>query len=518
MTPSNSNLTAAQQELLHWHYKLSHVGLSTVHNLTRWRCPLAQHNPTPIPKSSLPCIYNVPHTSFNGLKCLACSIARAHHWSPSITQVGSSQAHHSSIKTNHLLPGQCVSCDHYTSLVAGSVVSQSGYSSSRDGYWDHLYVDHASGQIFHRAWHSLHALDTLCGKQPFEQSASDYDLSIKHYHTDNSVFCSDKFHSNCTTQGQKLTFSGVGAHHQNSVAEQAIGSICAMARANMLHAQLCWPSCSPIDLWPLAMSYAIWVHIRLPPNGSGLSPEELWTRTTSDGTSFQRCHVFGCTVYVPEPALQDGKKVPKWASWSRQGIFVGFLSEHSSSVPLVLNPMTQHILPQYHVIFDDDFATVPSLNTIEEWDKLFDQLFDTATESYIDPDDHIDSLHQSPLLDPTGESIHDSAVEFLRVVPPDLLPTNAHLHANKLRPVHPAPVSAELAAPERESLASEGGDPLAVSEGDPSPPHRLPSPSPAHSPITHHPTSPVPPDSAGDSLAPTPALPCYPARTGRGTW
>lgn len=34
---TNQNLTAAQRELLVWHFKLSHAGLSTVHNLCRQR-------------------------------------------------------------------------------------------------------------------------------------------------------------------------------------------------------------------------------------------------------------------------------------------------------------------------------------------------------------------------------------------------------------------------------------------------------------------------------------------------
>lgn len=91
----------------------------------------------------------------------------------------------------------------------------------------------------------------------------------------------------------------------------------------------------------------------------------------SDGSSLQHCQVSECPVYMLDLALQDGEKIPKWDSCLRQGISAGFLSKHSSLVPLVLNPTTQHILPQYHVIFDDDFTMVPSLNTIEEWNKTF---------------------------------------------------------------------------------------------------------------------------------------------------
>ena len=76
-------------------------------------------------------------------------------------------------------------------------------------------------------------------------------------------------------------------------------------------------------------------------------------------------------MYVLEPALQDGKKIPKWQPRARLGIFMGFLQVHSSLVPLVLNVSTGKISPQYqyHVVFDDEFSTVNSLPTEDSLDK-----------------------------------------------------------------------------------------------------------------------------------------------------
>jgi hypothetical protein len=67
---------------------------------------------------------------------------------------------------------------------------------------------------------------------------------------------------------------------------------------------------------------------------------------------------------------------------------VGFSEEHSSLAPLVYNPRTQHVSPQYHVIFDDKFSTVPSLYTEAERDVRWQTLFDTIDRDlYIDPED-----------------------------------------------------------------------------------------------------------------------------------
>jgi hypothetical protein len=184
---------------------------------------------------------------------------------------------------------------------------------------------------------------------------------------------------------QTLTFSGVGAKFQNGVAENAIGFITSMARANMIHATIHHPRHKFINSWPLAMSYAIWCYNKVPSKGgTGWSPEELWTKFKAPRSALPRAHVFGCPVYVLDPKLQDGQKIPKWDCKARQGIFVGFSSEHSSTVPLVLNPKTGCISPQYHVIFDDAFTTVPSLTTETELNELFECLFWTAREKFVD--------------------------------------------------------------------------------------------------------------------------------------
>ena len=86
-------------------------------------------------------------------------------------------------------------------------------------------------------------------------------------------------------------------------------------------------------------------------------------------------HVWGCPVYVLEPALQDGKKIPRWKPRSRRAVFLWLSPQYASTVPLVLNPATSHISPQFHVIFDDLFSTVVStLESSEEppiqWEDL----------------------------------------------------------------------------------------------------------------------------------------------------
>eukprot|EP00804_Cyclotella_cryptica_P008162 CCRYP_004639-RA/>CCRYP_004639-RA protein AED:0.41 eAED:0.32 QI:0/0/0/0.66/1/1/3/0/424 len=254
-----------------------------------------------------------------------------------------------------------------------------GHSSSCNGYTcGTIYVDHCSTFIYIHHQLTTAASDTICGKMLLESEAADVGVTIRQFHSDNGVFSSKEFREHCTCFGQTLHFSGVGAHHQNAVTKRATQTVTNMARANMLHATLHWPDLSFIDLWPLAMNYAVWAYNKLPQHGAGLSPEELFSGIKCPRSHLPRAHVFDCPVYVLDPCLQDGKKIPKWESRARQGIFVGFSLHHSTSVALILNPRTQHISPQFHVIFDDAFTTVPSLTNESEQDHRFEQLFSTS--------------------------------------------------------------------------------------------------------------------------------------------
>ena len=65
-------------------------------------------------------------------------------------------------------------------------------------------------------------------------------------------------------------------------------------------------------------------------------------------------------------------------------------------MPLILNLRTGHLSPQFHVVFDDDFSTVPSLSSDSEpspfWDTIDLEentlriLLDDNTSSFLDKD------------------------------------------------------------------------------------------------------------------------------------
>ena len=90
------------------------------------------------------------------------------------------------------------------------------FGCEKDGYTcGTLFVDHASGKIFNFSQLSTTAAETVQSKLRLEAMARQEGFRIKAYHSDNDIFTSKEFKSDCDGQQQTYTFRGVGAHHQN---------------------------------------------------------------------------------------------------------------------------------------------------------------------------------------------------------------------------------------------------------------------------------------------------------------
>ena len=59
-------------------------------------------------------------------------------------------------------------------------------------------------------------------------------------------------------------------------------------------------------------------------------------------------HVLGCPVFVLDPRLLDGKKLPKWTPRVWRGPFLGNIPQHSTLVGRILNMSTGSVTPQFH--------------------------------------------------------------------------------------------------------------------------------------------------------------------------
>lgn len=383
MEVSNNNLNASQKELLLWHTKLSHAHLRWVRALLGSRSwlhdPSHASNPSPI----IPPVNKAASTAdVSGMKCACCVMAKAHVRTPNTTQLRTIDE--MVLKRNHLQRGERVSLDHYVASRPGRMWNTRSCGKGNQYNGGSLYVDHASTFMFNYSQHTLQAAETIRGKTLFEQEARNIGVNIKSYRTDNGVFASQAFKQHCASQDQDLSYSGPHAQHENGVAERAIKTVSQWARANLIHLALRWPAAAQLTLWPMAMSYSVWCYNRLPKEGCGMSPMEMWYQSRSDHLELRRARPFGCPVYVLDHKLANGQSIPKWNPRARLGMFVGFSPHHSSLVPLVLNLRTNSITPVYHLIFDETFSTVTSTMTPAQLNTQWATLLRSSSECFVD--------------------------------------------------------------------------------------------------------------------------------------
>ena len=89
-----------------------------------------------------------------------------------------------------------------------------------------IFVDHASGFVFVVMQVNLTTADTLMAKEAFEKFALDHGVVPQQYRTDHgSAFTSAEYSRHLARFQQVHTLAGPGAHHQNGVAERAIGVV-----------------------------------------------------------------------------------------------------------------------------------------------------------------------------------------------------------------------------------------------------------------------------------------------------
>ena len=149
-----------------------------------------------------------------------------------------------------------------------------------------------------------------------EYPATQQEVKIKGYHTDNGIFDSDEFTDAVKKCRQIIDFSGTGAHHQNGIAEHGTCMTVEWSHTMLLHAAIHWPEQADLALWPYALDYTVYLWNNMPKKDLLVSPAEIFSKMRYSQADLQCKHIWGCPVYILDPTLQDGNKLPKWQPWS----------------------------------------------------------------------------------------------------------------------------------------------------------------------------------------------------------
>ncbi len=94
----------------------------------------------------------------------------------------------------------------------------------------------------------------------------------------------------------------------------------------------------------------------------------------------------------------------------RMGLYVGRSPLHAANVALIFNPRTGHISPQFHIVFDDDFSTIPYLPT-SQVPPFWVELVRASSKLHVYTKRQVDTWQSLPELTPEiGDFTSDQAV------------------------------------------------------------------------------------------------------------
>lgn len=258
--------------------------------------------------------------------------------------------------------GEDCSMDQIVMSSPGLALQTSGKPTKRRYAGSQVSIDHAADLCHVSHLEDFTAEETIKAKKNYERKAASCGHALRKIRTDNGRFADKAFLEDSYEAGQHVEFCGVGAHHQNGISERAIRTIAENARTMLLHSRRLWPEAMSQAFWPFALSYAAYAHNHLHHDDQGRTPMEKFSRT-EHSFELSNIHAFGCPVRVLDHRLQNSQKIPRWEPRCRLGIFVGNSPLHADNAALVLNPFTGLVSLQYHLAFDDEFTTLPSLRS-----------------------------------------------------------------------------------------------------------------------------------------------------------
>ena len=140
------------------------------------------------------------------------------------------------------MPGDGVSVDYLVSAQPGLIPQMSRFLTSKRLWGATTFVDHVSDYVYMHLMRDLTLDETLLDKEAMEMVMAQVGRNIKHYHADNGRFADNGFIDAINTKDQKITFCGVGAHHQNGIIENKNNIITLGARTLLLHGMRMWPT------------------------------------------------------------------------------------------------------------------------------------------------------------------------------------------------------------------------------------------------------------------------------------
>ena len=190
-------LSPLQQEFMSWNHRLYHLTYRIIFRLASLRF---------LPKRLLECRNKPP-------LWVACQFGQAHcrPWRTKEKKSGSIR------QSEQTKPGDGVLVDHIVSAQPGLIPQMSVFLTNQRLWGANTFVDHVSDYVYVHLMRYLSLTETLLAKSAMEKVMAQAGRTVKHYHADNGRFSDNGFIDAVNGKDQKITFCGIGEHHQNGI-------------------------------------------------------------------------------------------------------------------------------------------------------------------------------------------------------------------------------------------------------------------------------------------------------------
>eukprot|EP00978_Attheya_sp_CCMP212_P001535 scaffold3163_cov60-Attheya_sp.AAC.5 len=217
-------------------------------------------------------------------------------------------------------PGDCCSTNQLISAQAGLVPQLSGRLTHERIWAATMCINHVSGFAYAHLMCAVTQVETLAAKHAWEYTAATHGRQIKGYHANNGRYAEADFRVDAESLGQQVTYCGVGAHHQNGLAENTVKQFTLKGR--LLHAKRHWPEAITTILWPFALKAGVKAHNDFKLDADGKAPIQKFS--TGDAGDIEHalrdCHTWGCSFLYWMPVYNlaqlgdpSANRVHAWA-------------------------------------------------------------------------------------------------------------------------------------------------------------------------------------------------------------
>ena len=180
------NLTDPEKELLRWHQRLGHISFKRVQAL--FRSGVLSHSEATRRLHTAACKIKHPP------KCAACQFGKQSCRPAPGKKSVVVRDRSGVLKQDNLLPGQCISVDHFVCSTNGRLFTSRGKTSALENLYcgGCLFVNHATDfvHVEHQTSTSTH--DTLRAKESFELFCRDHGVLPQKYVSDNATAFTSK--------------------------------------------------------------------------------------------------------------------------------------------------------------------------------------------------------------------------------------------------------------------------------------------------------------------------------------